>query len=110
MAPNHTWLESRAYSSPMTWHVSEHRGDAQALHHLEGSSLGRVVQVMDLTERAIALGSTQSEAIVNRPWALANEYSVIRRHSGGGLFAPGRRTTMVANNCQRCKAAWNGST
>ena len=74
----------------MSWTVEHHRGGADDLHHLGLEAPGRTVLVMELDHAAVALGSTQSDAVLN-PAALRSPgpgrdpRAVTRRHSGGGL-------------------------
>lgn len=69
----------------MSWLVEHHRGGAHELHHLEPADDRRRVLVMGLDHPAVALGSTQTESVLD-PAAVARSGRVVtRRHSGGGL-------------------------
>lgn len=69
----------------MSWPVVHHRGSAADLHHLDVPVDGRAVLVMELEGPAVALGSTQSEAVLDQRVVAESGRDVTRRHSGGGL-------------------------
>jgi len=79
----------------LAWRVEERLGDPGALHSSWPSVLAAPAQpavaVCRVTERAIVLGSTQSEAVVDAERAARAGISLVRRRSGGGavLVAPG---------------------
>ncbi len=76
------------------WRVEERTGDAATLHRtwptVAEDPGRRVVAVCRVTGPAVVLGSTQSEAVVDRARAEAAGIGVARRSSGGGavLVAP----------------------
>lgn len=67
----------------MPWEVTRHRGTAEQLHHLEIVPR-RSIHLMELTAPALALGSTQSEAVLGDA-SRTGAFDITRRHSGGGL-------------------------
>lgn len=69
----------------MSWPVEHHQGGADRLHHLEVAAPDRSVLVMELDHAAVALGSTQSEAVLDMAAVESAGLAVTRRHSGGGL-------------------------
>ena len=69
----------------MSWPVEHRRGDVDRLHHDGVTSPGRQVLVMSLDRPAVALGSTQSDAVLDPRAVAASGREVTRRHSGGGL-------------------------
>ncbi len=75
-------------TDPGAWRVEHRVGDGASLHGTWPSVTAdpdrRTVAVCRVTERTLVLGSTQSEAVVDRARAEAAGISVVRRSSGGG--------------------------
>lgn len=71
----------------MAWEVVSHRGSADHLHHLDLAGDRRSVHLMSIDGPAVALGSTQSDAVLSPTAVTAGCREVTRRHSGGGLVA-----------------------
>lgn len=65
------------------WNVENWRGTAADFHEFVPSSQ-RAVWVVELTEPALVLGSTQSTDGVDASAASRLGFAVARRHSGGG--------------------------
>ena len=65
------------------WKVEHRRGTAADFHEFVPPS-GRAVWVVDLTEPALVLGSTQSAASIDAETASRLGVTLARRHSGGG--------------------------
>lgn len=69
----------------MTWVVERHRDTAVALHGLAVADDGiRRIWVLEPTEPAVVLGSTQDRAVVDENAAAAAGVAVVSRRSGGG--------------------------
>lgn len=81
------------------WRVVEHQGHAADLHAGSASLVdagqaalsGPLVRILTSTDRAVVLGSAQSDSDVDRERAEALGLGVARRRSGGGavLVGPG---------------------
>jgi lipoate-protein ligase A len=65
------------------WKVEHRRGTAADFHEFVPPP-GRALWVVDLTEPALVLGSTQSAASIDAETASRLGVTVARRHSGGG--------------------------
>lgn len=77
------------------WPLEHRRGSAVDFHALELlDPMRRALWWFEVTERAVVLGSTQADVVVDRPWAEAHHVEVARRRSGGGAvwLAPGEVT------------------
>lgn len=67
------------------WRVERHLGTAAAFHaRVVPEPARRVVWWFEVTGPAVALGSTQPDAVVDRAAAAAAGVDVVRRRSGGG--------------------------
>ena len=75
------------------WSFSQVRGSAAALHGSDpvAEGGGRRLAVLEVDRPALVLGSTQADAVVDRPAAAAAGVELVRRRSGGGavLLVPG---------------------
>jgi len=69
------------------WEVAAHVGPAAGLHSLDLPAGAGVVHQCIPSSRALVLGSTQPDAMVDAARAAAAGYSVARRRSGGGVVA-----------------------
>lgn len=70
----------------MAWTVHEHRASAADLHALDAEDWpAPSVHVMTPTSRAVVLGSTQRDDVIDGDAAVRDGWQVTRRRSGGGL-------------------------
>jgi lipoate---protein ligase len=76
-----------------SWSFQQVRGSAADLHGLDplAEAGGRRVAVLEVDRPALVLGSTQTDAVVDRAAAGAAGVELVRRRSGGGavLLVPG---------------------
>ena len=77
----------------MTWPVEHLTGPAAALHGRDAlQDPRRRVSVLAVESRAMVLGSTQREDVVDRDAARRSDIEIVRRRTGGGavFLEPGR--------------------
>jgi lipoate-protein ligase A len=74
------------------WRIVRHRGPASAHHQLAVDPVvARQVDIFELTEPALVLGSAQRPDVVDETAVAERELMVVRRRTGGGavLLRPG---------------------
>ena len=81
------WAVAPRTTSRTGWRVEVADGTADDLHHRPIGHGAATVVVKRALRRALVLGSTQPEGLVDRRSAEAADIEVCRRRSGGGLVA-----------------------